>query len=753
VAPIAIPELGHEQEMPEPIPLVVKYPLAYIDNTLLWKSQDFGRMTIICGDCGAFHWIAERIIHEGKRNPKFHHCCMHGDVQIPLLRPLPQPLHRLLNSLEPDATDFRSKIRSWNSAFAFTSVSFNMDNREAVTGPGVQNFQIHGELYHLQGPLKAPGAEDALYSQMYLYDPQYALRLRSERFSTLNPELVQQITGVLYDCSPWISIYRTATERLRIEEQAESQRLYSIILNPRMELIVNGDADPRRANLPTVDEVAIIVPEEYGEKGFRDIVLAKRSINNEGVIVDQRFSRINQNHAAYLPLHYVIMFPRGETGWHWALELNNPHGERQRLRLGQRSFYRFRLHTRQNEPDTIFRCQKLFQQLVVDIWAVSDQNKLMWIRNHQANLRADLYNGLTDILQRDDTNIDPAAIGKKVILPSSYLGGDRFMQQIFQDSMAIVRQMGRPSLFITFTANPKWDEIVYELLPGQAANDRPDLVARVFHMKQQAMLQEIKNDHIFGKCRGVVWTIEYQKRGLPHMHLLVFLDTDPTFLTAENIDRLISAELPDETTEHGQQLGIIIKGSMVHTQCAGGNKNALCMKSSGQDQPQRCSKRYPREFQEETIVQANGYPLYRRRNSGKSFTIMGRGTATDIPVTIDNRYVVPYNPYLTGRYKAHVNVEICGSVQAIKYIHKYIYKGSDQSAVQVLSEKDEVKRYLNGRYIGPTDAMWRLFEFKVHEELPPVIHLSIHLPGEQAVYFPEGIDIQELQERVQTKQL
>jgi len=137
----------------------------------------------------------------------------------------------------------------------------------------------------------------------------------------------------------------------------------------------------------------------------------------------------------------------------------------------------------------------------------------MWIRNHQANLRADLYNGLTDILQRDDTNIDPAAIGKKVILPSSYLGGDRFMQQICQDSMTIVRQMGRLSLFITFTANLKGDEIVYELLPGQAANDRPDLVARVFHMKQQAMLQEIKNDHIFSKCRGVVWTIEYQKHG------------------------------------------------------------------------------------------------------------------------------------------------------------------------------------------------------------------------------------------------
>jgi len=470
--PISIPQPHADQNVLAPKP--VTYPLAYIDNTLRWKPLDFGQKNIICGDCGAFHWIAasERIIQQGKQDPKFHLCCERGDVQIPLLRPLPQPLDRLLNSQEPDATGFRSKIRRWNSAFAFTSVSHNMDNREAVLGAGVQNFQIHGELYHLQGPLKAPGPENALYSQMYLYDPQYASFLRSERFPTLNSELVCEITATLYECSPWISIYRTATERLRIEEQVDGQPPYTIILNPRLELIVNVNTDPRRANLPSVDQVAIIVPEEYSEMGFCDLILAKRGVNNQGVMVDQRFTRINQNHAAYLPLHYVIMFPRGETGWHWGLELNNEAGVRQRLRLGQRTFYRFRLHTRQNETDTIFQCERLFQQLVVDIWAVSDQNKLMWIKNYQANLRADLYNGLTDILQWDDPNIDPAAIGKKVILPSSYLGGDRFMQQIFQDSMTIVRQLGRPSLFITFTANPKWAEIVHELLPGQAAKDQ-----------------------------------------------------------------------------------------------------------------------------------------------------------------------------------------------------------------------------------------------------------------------------------------
>ena len=53
---------------------------------------------------------------------------------------------------------------------------------------------------------------------------------------------------------------------------------------------------------------------------------------------------------------------------------------------------------------------------------------------------------------------------------------------------------------------------------------------------------------------------------------------------------------------------------------------------------------------------------------------------------------------------------------------------------------DEIQRYVQGRYIGQTEAVWRLFEYDTHEESPTVIHLAIHLPGEQPVYFAEGVD-------------
>jgi len=237
----------------------------------------------------------------------------------------------------------------------------------------------------------------------------------------------------------------------------------------------------------------MILAEEYGSKGFRDLVLAQRS---NGEAISNGFSTINPNHALYLPLHYVLLFPYGEPGWHWGRQLQNQDGNRQNTRMSQRSFYRFRLHTRSDEPRTLFQAEKLFQQFVVDASAVCDQNKLSWLRSHQKNIRSDLYKGLVDIMHVGDVNLDE--VGKRIVLPSSYVGGDRFMQQLYQDSMAIVRHFGKPSLFITFTANPKWIEIQQELLPNQTAADRPDLVARVFNLKLKDLLNQIRHKEVFG---------------------------------------------------------------------------------------------------------------------------------------------------------------------------------------------------------------------------------------------------------------
>ena len=119
------------------------------------------------------------------------------------------------------------------------------------------------------------------------------------------------------------------------------------------------------------------------------------------------------------------------------------------------------------------------------------------------------------------------------------------MQQLYLDAMCIVARLGKPDIFLTFTCNPKWEEITENLLPGQTASDRPDLVARVFKMKLEAIKKDIFEDGVLGKTVAYVYVIEYQKRGLPHAHFLIHFADGYKLHASFDIDSLISAEIPD----------------------------------------------------------------------------------------------------------------------------------------------------------------------------------------------------------------
>ena len=96
------------------------------------------------------------------------------------------------------------------------------------------------------------------------------------------------------------------------------------------------------------------------------------------------------------------------------------------------------------------------------------------------------------------------------------------------------------------TANPKWAKIKEALLPGQSASDHPDIICCVFHLKMAQLIKDICEHGIMRCTVAQVWTNEFQKRGLPHMHMVIFLHPDHT---PEDVDSLLSAEFPDENEE------------------------------------------------------------------------------------------------------------------------------------------------------------------------------------------------------------
>jgi hypothetical protein len=754
----------------QPVDHRSRVPRAFASEYWRRKSLDCGRMNIECSSCNALHWMAEKLSHSSKTAPRFGKCCKEGAVKLPPVQGPPEELRELYTSQEPSAVDFRKNIRHYNSAMSFTSLSYQVDSR---TTDGFVPFQIQGQLCHLHGPLEPNTDATPAYAQVWFYDPEMANQYRMGRVNTarnakINGPILGMLTDMLQRCNPFISIYATAREQLLALEQRLTP--VEVLFTAEMRLIQEVGADHRRENLPTTSEVAAIIPDSgpgWHKRTFRDMQLRLRS----PVAGQLGLEHVDPSHAAYLPLQYVLLFPHGDTGWHWDLRLQDRHredqnvtdpppanlaglededieganaadfagqvetdidpdfadveqaiGGRTRDRLTMRNFHAYRMFPRRSEFNTVLRGGRLFQQYVVDAWATIDQCILKWIFHNQTEIRADLYAGNADTAAMSDVAGD--RLGKRIVLPSNYIGSDRFMQAIFQDSMAIVGHYGRPSLFITFTANPQWDEIVQELYPGQTAADRPDLVARVFHMKAKMLRDELIRDGIFGQALARVWCIEYQKRGLPHMHLLLFLKNRQSYLQPEIIDQIICAEIPTDP-----DLAAIIKRVMIHGPCGKHDPAAPCMAKDKQTGKLQCSKRFPKDFCDKTAVKDDGYPIYQRRQSPETaYTKKIKGK----DVHIDNRWVVPYNPYLSARYKAHINVEICASIHAIKYLSKYIYKGPDRTTLKLDSDVNEVNLYLQARYCGPTEGCWRIFEYRVHEEAPNVVRLTVHLPGQHS---------------------
>jgi hypothetical protein len=173
---------------------------------------------------------------------------------------------------------------------------------------------------------------------------------------------------------------------------------------------------------------------------------------------------------------------------------------------------------------------------------------------------------------------------------------------------------------------------------------------------------------------------------------------------------MISAELPDsETNKLAHEMVAIC---MMHGPCGAAFPHAPCMEEG------KCKNIYPRKFQSGTVTDVNGYPIYQCRDMGHTVVVHG--------IELDNRWVVLHNVYLSTKYDAHINIEVCNNICAIKYLFKYVYKGHDRATVEISRqtddategnevETDEIKKYLDCRYVSTSEAAWRIFKFDMHD--------------------------------------
>ncbi|XP_019150540.1 PREDICTED: uncharacterized protein LOC109147333 [Ipomoea nil] len=288
--------------------------------------------------------------------------------------------------------------------------------------------------------------------------------------------------------------------------------------------------------------------------------------------------------------------------------------------------------------------------------------------------------------------------------------------------MAICRWIGYPNLFITFTCNPKWAEIErYLSKHNLRPEDWPDIISRLFKLKLDALLTDL------------IYTIEFQKRGLPHAHILLFLEKKNSTNVVDDLDNIISAEIPNQNLD--PEYYNVVGEFMIHGPCGSARKNSPCMVA------EKCSKYFPKKFVNSSSFDEDGYLVYRRRDDGRTINRNG--------IELDNRYVVPHNRHLLLKYKAHINVEWCNQSRSIKCLFKYVNKGHDRVTAEFYKTNvdeqhgtvvNEINMYYDYRYISPCEASWRLFGFEIQHKNPAVERLSFHLPEQQTVVFEDDDD-------------
>ena len=287
-------------------------------------------------------------------------------------------------------------------------------------------------------------------------------------------------------CNPLVQTLRIASERIKGNENEHVS----------IRLIAPSGTDGPQYSLPTCNQLAALVVGDFTlEASTRDIIIDNKK---EGL------QQIRSLHPAFMSLQYPLLFPFAERGFHLNIpyigEVADRNGARNTLTM--QDYYCFVCHYRLDQSNPYLCYALLSSQAVVDARASIDEARLWFILMNQDKLRSDHFQGIADAVGQG--LVDGEAVGKRTVLPSSHTGGRRYFQENFQDALAVSRVHGCPDIFSTFTCNPKWSEITEALLlePGQKPSDRADIVVRVYNMKLEEYLHDIKSGYAHGPIKA-----------------------------------------------------------------------------------------------------------------------------------------------------------------------------------------------------------------------------------------------------------
>jgi hypothetical protein len=120
-----------------------------------------------------------------------------------------------------------------------------------------------------------------------------------------DPMTLDQLLTMMYNINPYVKVFKIARDMMTIK---------GVPTDLKLSLIISRTKDARRYNVPMADEVtALMVGDGFKVVNMRDVVIVQQVAP---------FQRISELHVGYMALHYPLLFPYDEDGWHLNISLD-----------------------------------------------------------------------------------------------------------------------------------------------------------------------------------------------------------------------------------------------------------------------------------------------------------------------------------------------------------------------------------------------------------------------------------------------
>ena len=662
----------------------------------------------------------------------------------------------------------RKHTRQANNALCLSSIAFEQSDalvaagggsasRPRGGGPALGGHQpsvTHsGRVYHRFPALReSRDAAIARQAQVYILDPESAsqqraatLRARGRGTTPADRRALRSLystcDSLFRECNPYVQAYRYAAEA----PASDVSFYFDASRRPAGEHV-------RKYNPPGVNEICALVSVPGVDAAFPQHAVQLRGSGAAHTISDL--------HRSLDMFHYTLMHPLGGDGW--SAELRDTSSPSFTLAR----YYSYLLQWRRDHANTTMRFGRLTQELAVDSAMRIEFQRLRFMANHQENLRASSYAELVTAERENRIHETGRPTCQHTVLPSSFVGGPRDMSNRLQDSLRVMQVCGTPAFFVTMTCSNESARGLCEAAwhgsrcetPGDCnCQDMPEMGVKVFRAQVEQLVSDARNG-CFGPYQAHCYAIEFQKRGLPHVHMLVWTK-DTRSVRDTRIDSIIAAEASRES----DIVFTLQMEKMLHAcreASADGGKDGKigCIDS----QTGHCSKGFAKQWAAETRFKSDGFPVYLRRSraDGQGFgreletascaaprlaqyardtkLAAGRAAGGD---KRDNGYIVPTSAVLLNKYGVHINVEAVGSASVVKYLHKYIHKGVERIHAGASERgRDEIEQFTDFRYMSSCRAYWGHYGYPIHGMFPSVVALPVSFLGWEELVYPEGCE-------------